>query len=84
MQLLEVSGVVRLIYRSLGVKGLKGWPRHVSAVSGQHHTTILLREGTPYLFEIRCWLCPTGGVGFWKKKKKILALPVYGPFTFSP
>ena len=39
MQRLEVSGLVRLIYRSLGVKGLKG-TKMSSSVLGPHHPLI--------------------------------------------
>jgi len=52
MQRLEVSGVVRLIYRSLGVKRLKAELNpicHLLALLGAHH---ILRVGR---IRVKCW-----------------------------
>jgi len=47
MQRLEVSGVVRLIYRSLGVKGLKYTIislLHVSVFNGHHQGALSVSD----------------------------------------
>jgi len=53
MQRLEVSGAVRLIYRSLGVKGLKGLCRRQTSNFSTKHNRISTQKSTgiPKLLE---------------------------------